>query len=359
MAYMRCLRLVRTLRAAAICLPLCTLQLHAGDSLRITVDSRLELLSAIEMFTEHPQQLTWLDLPYKNEMRTWFAPWSGHPAVKQLRGVWANIDGPPSAILCVTPPPDLKPAMDLAACKSLTKERANEIAAWFDLARDFAAKSKFQDFYRAHQPLYDQTVAAFRKLVTGDYTTPLETHYGRKQHSYQYILCPLLAGNIGSRIPAADGTFDLYNMMGPVKVQDGVPMYDSVEYARGLSWHEFGHSFSNPVVQRHADLWEPYERLFEPLREAMGKLAYRQWSACVIEHVNRAHEARIIRREFGDAAAEEKLRKEEARGFRYIRALYSRLQEYEDHRDRYPTIDDFGPRLLAVFGEIAESAQAR
>jgi hypothetical protein len=89
----------------------------------------------------------------------------------------------------------------------------------------------------------------------------------------------------------------------------------------------------------------------------MGKLAYRQWSACVIEHVNRANEARIIRRELGAAAAEEKLRKEEARGFRHIRALYGRLQEYEDHRDRYPTLDDFGLRLLAVFPEIAESVQ--
>jgi Domain of unknown function (DUF4932) len=329
--------------------------LPAADPLRITVDPRLELLSAIDVFSSNPQQITRLESAYKTEMRSWFAPWSGHAAVQRFRQVWNNIDGPPSTILCVTAPPDLKPVMDLAECRSLTGDRAAEVTEWLQLAREFAVKSNFLEFYRSHHAFYEQTVSAFRKLVSADYITPLESYYGRKQHSYQYILVPLLAGNIGSRVAAGGSTFDLYNMMGPISVQDGIPVYESVEYTRSLAWHEFGHSFSNPVVLRHADLWQPYATLFEPLREAVRNLAYRQWSACVIEHVNRAHEARIIRRELGPIAAEEKLRKEEAKGFRYIRALYVRLQEYEDHRDRYPTIDDFGTRLLAVFREVAES----
>jgi hypothetical protein len=141
-------------------------------------------------------------------------------------------------------------------------------------------------------------------------------------------------------------------------LRDGIPSYGSAEYLRGMVWHEFGHSFSNPVVSRHQEDWEPYAALFEPLREAMGRQAYRQWSSCVIEHVNRAHVARITRQALGDAAAEAVLGEEERHGFRYIRALYRRLEEYEAARDKYPSMDDFGVRLLSVFRELAEAAAA-
>src|SRR5690242_459919 len=96
-----------------------------------------------------------------------------------------------------------------------------------------------------------------------------------------------------------------------------------------MAWHEFGHSFSNPVVSRNREGWEPYSNLFEPI-------------------------ARIMRRTLSDAAAEAALRKKENAGFQYIPALYDRLGEYEAARDRYPTIDDFGHRLMSVFREIAQ-----
>jgi hypothetical protein len=311
------------------------------------------LLYAIESQTDRPM-LTWVESTYKEETGRWFAPWRDHEAVKRFRQVWRTIDLPPHVMLCVSGPPELKPRMEISECAPDAREQQREIGEWLALARDFAVKSRFGEFFDAHHAFYEQAVAAFRKIIAGDYITPLERYYGRKQRSYSFVLALLLPGNVGLRIPAG-GEFDLYSVLGPMDQRDGVPSYGSTEYLRRMVWHEFGHSFSNPVVSRHNEAWEPYSALFEPLREAMGRQAYRQWGSCVIEHVNRAHVARITRRELGDAAAEAVLTDEERRGFRYIRALYKRLDEYEAARDKYPAMDDFGARLLSVFREIAKS----
>jgi hypothetical protein len=114
-------------------------------------------------------------------------------------------------------------------------------------------------------------VAAFRKILAGDYITPLERYYGRKQRSYSFVAL-LLPGNVGLRIPAG-GELDLYSVLGPMDQRDGVPSYGSMEYLRRIVWYELGHSFSNPVVSRHKEACEPYSALFEPLREAMGSHA--------------------------------------------------------------------------------------
>jgi hypothetical protein len=330
------------------------LSVARAGALSATVDPRIELMTAVELLAGDPNfPLTGLNIGYKQEMLAWFSPWRGHPAVKRLGELWRNIDGPPGTMMCVSPPPELKPLMDLAECKSLSRERAADVAAWFEMLADFSRQSRFDEFFRAHRPFYDSTVAAFRKLLSGDYAAQLESYYGRRQRSYEMVLGPLLQGNFGCRVPAGEGVFRLYDIMGPVHTADGLPAYGEAEWVRELVWHEFGHSFSNPAVNRNQALWSPYSSLFEPLREAMGRQAYREWSACVYEHANRAHVARIARRELGPDAAEAILRKEEARGFRYIRALYNRLGEYEADRARYKTIDDFAPRLLAVFGEAA------
>ena len=112
-------------------------------------------------------------------------------------------------------------------CRSVcvTPERASQVASWFDLVRDFAAQSKFGDFFRAHQPFYRRTIGAFRRLVTSDHIAPLESYYGRKQAPYHFILGPLLPGNFGVRIPAGGGQFHVYDITSASQIQDGVPAY--------------------------------------------------------------------------------------------------------------------------------------
>ena len=124
--------------------------------------------------------------------------------------------------------------------------------------------------------------------------------------------------------------------------------FGSVESLRGLVWHEFGHSFVNPEVERLSASLEKSSKLMNPIAAKMRASAYQQWQTVVIEHVDRAVAARLAFRELGEDAGEQALAKEEASSFAYVGALAERLKEYEQHRDRYPTFRDFAPRLIAT-----------
>jgi hypothetical protein len=91
---------------------------------------------------------------------------------------------------------------------------------------------------------------ATRKKLVRDYAADLEAYHGIRQASYTIIPAPLLVGNFGPRRSRPDGRFDIYGILGAVGTSDGVPQFGSVENLRGLVWHEFGHSFVNPEVER-------------------------------------------------------------------------------------------------------------
>jgi hypothetical protein len=194
---------------------------------------------------------------------------------------------------------------------------------------------------------------ATRKKLVRDYAADLEAYHGIRQASYTIIPAPLLVGNFGPRHRRTDGRFDIYGILGVEGTSDGVPQFGSVESLRGLVWHEFGHSFVNPEVERLSALVEKSSKLMDPIAARMRASDYPQWLIVVIEHVDRAVTVRLAYRELGEAAGEQALAKEEASSFAYVGALAERLKEYEQHRDRYPTFRDFAPRLIAALDELA------
>ena len=52
---------------------------------------------------------------------------------------------------------------------------------------------------------------------------------------------------------------------------------------------------------------------------------------------------------FGTAAARSLIGYQKGRGFLWTEELSNLLAEYEAHRDQYPTLEAFAPRLVAFF----------
>jgi len=208
-------------------------------------------------------------------------------------------------------------------------------------------------FFRAHAGLYSIMEEATRTNIVKDYAADLEAYYGARQASYTIVLAPLLMGNFGPRVPHADGTYEIYGILGAGRPADGVPTFGSVGSLRALVWHEFGHSFSNPQVDRLRDAIAKSQKLYPPIEAKMRPQAYPDWHTAVIEHVDRAVTTRLAYRELGADGGDQALLLEQRQGFAYVPALVERLKEYEEHRDRYPDFATFAPRLMAVFDELA------
>ena len=326
--------------------------------LQVQVDPRIELMAVVEILAGYGWTglLSKEDTAYRRDVDAWFLAHKDHPAVKrfaELSKAGYTFDGPAQTMVCLSTLPDLKLQAAPSDCSAGRAGGERSLAAWLDQLRDFAAKSEFPAFFRAHRGLYSMMEETTRKKIEKDYAANLEDYFGTKQTSYHIALAPLLVGNFGPRVPRGAGTFDIYGILGAAGQSNGVPQFGSLESLRSLVWHEFGHSFVNPEVDLLRDSVDKSKKLLGPIEQKMRPQAYQDWLTVVREHVVRAMTTRLAFRELGDDAGRAALWREKSRGFAYVEMLAERLKEYEANRDRYPTFRTFAPRLLAVFDELA------
>jgi hypothetical protein len=87
-------------------------------------------------------------------------------------------------------------------------------------------------------------------------------------------------------------------------------------------------------------------------------MAYGNWKTMFYESLVRACVLRYTRHHNGAAAAWMATQRERANGFAWMAGLSDLLGEYETHRDKYPTLESFAPRLVAFFDDYAKKPVA-
>ncbi len=330
-------------------------------AVNIKVDPRIELLAVVQFLSGYDERyrlITDFDFPYKQDVREYFSTFKNHSAVKLFDRMSADgfsFDAPPAAILYLSKPPEL--TIELPFTKYLSKragglERLNKFV---ELLRDFAEETEFMVFFKAHRGTFQQIAAnAQSQMGAVNYARTLQDYYGMSQNSYNIILAPLFTGGFGPRIERSDGKYDIYNILGPMNMKDGLPAFGSEKSFRHIAWHEFSHSFVNPTTAKFSREIHKYKALYEPISAKMKGQAYGNWETCVNEHIVRAVTTRLACREFGSEASEQALGAEKGRGFAYIQALCDSLAVYEEQRDKYPTLVDYYPELIKVFERLSE-----
>jgi hypothetical protein len=342
----------------------CSLAAAPGDrTIVVGVDPRIELLSTIQMLSgygERTNLITRFDVLYKTEAADRFSAFKDHRAVK-LFDVMSrqgfSFDGPVNAALHLDGPPDfaLRAEPSDYVCKRAGSRE--KLLDFFEAMREFYRESDFQQFLDEHAGFYDSCSSATRDTMRGITIATLEDYYGLRKHEYHIVLAPLLhPGGFGPQIALPDGSLEIFSVNGPQGAVDGRPIFGDEDDLRYLVWHEFSHSFMNPLAERHPEIVARTRALHQPLARAMKRQAYGDWETCVKEHLVRAATVRFAFRELGEEAGQKALEQEESRSFVYAAALADRLKLYEQQRDRYPTIDDFATQLLAVFDEALANA---
>ncbi len=328
---------------------LLTQPLCASSSVAVVVDPRIELMTIVQRLSGYAV-LTKVDSDYRRAVDEYFAPYKEHRAVK-LFGAMSKArfayDAVPKAMLAFTAPPALQPRvappMD-AVRRAGGKQKLDEFIV---ALRDFAAQSRFDQFFAAQQPTYDRALTALRADVETA-LTPL-----RQYTNLELQNCTLIAGmlihNGGFQATLeGKGGQEIYAIIGAFGMNEGVPVFSSGGSVAYLVQHEFSHSYVNPWVEKNDGKLQQYAALYEPIKEAMQKQAYGNWLTAIHEHIVRAITLRLAYQR-SQEAGDRVLQNEEARGFKYVRALAEKLKDYEAARDRYATITAFFPELLKVF----------
>jgi len=242
------------------------------------------------------------------------------------------------------------PAGDRAA-------KAVYLDAYWEKVRDFYRKADFPAFLKAHEEIYSSYVAqTAASLPEWDLIGELEDFHAR--HDFAgFLLAPSPmqlpnGGNFGFSLTGNDGRITAFYLMGIIEDEK-----DGTYGFRGewtwLALHEFGHSFSNPVADKFDPQLAAYSYLFPGIAEKANRWGYSSWSDFAGgELITNAVASRIIYRRNGPAAAEAFLKDLEARGYVFIRDYFSLLGDYEADRNKYRTLYDFYPQLLASYAKL-------
>ncbi len=323
--------------------------------LNITVDPRMELLSAVQVISDYPTINR--KVPYSNELMQFFGRYNSLEACQLTSQLAADYefayDGPADFILRLSQVPELKAVHPFS---DRMIERANgksNLEKYGDALHRFAVESNFAEFWNNKKPYYQKMVEyTANDLSDFDPVGKLESYYNESKNSYTVALSPSFAGGYGLRIPTSNNSLDIYACLNVSEMKDGIPYFSKL----GLShfvWHEFSHSFINPLTEKYKVRIEATSELFAPLET---KMSYNEWWNCVNEHIIRAIYIRLISTYENEDAAKMQLENEKSFHFAYIEPLVEKLKQFEKERQATNiTFSEFYPTLLNVFDSLSHS----
>jgi len=351
--------------ARAFCLFLAGLLLAVpcpGQTTKVGVDLRVELMSIIFRLAGNPEYSEAKVPAYTQSIEAHFSSVRNHEAVRLARELrqtdGVTNDAVMSLAIHVKDAFSLKERVDfdspgLALARSW---KVPEARKFLDAARRFVIDSRFRDFARSQQPLYDLTDARLRALVEKRASLSWFDRFFGVTPGAPFVIAPGLGnggGSYGVRFVSKKGPLEIWAIPGVNDVDaEGLPRFD--EQMLPTLVHEFCHSYVNPIVDRYATkLDRSGPRIYDPVKDAMNRQAYVGWKTMFYESLVRVSTARYLLAYGGEKAALPIIRDELAHSFLWTADLFDLLGEYERSRDRYPTFDSFMPRIVDYFDGLA------
>jgi len=335
----------------------------AAPSLRVTVDPRVELLSLIFRLAGNPEYNHGRVSSYTADAENQFGTFRDHPVVKlagQLRNTrGVSYDACMSLAVHLADANDLHLRMPLAPWPGSLDQRwtVESASNFLALAGQFVKAAGFGEFFEKHRPLYQIAEERLKALL--DKKGHLEwfnAYFGeRAQATFTIALGLLNGGNCyGPHFRDAAAREELFCILGVWRTDSqGLPEF--TEDMLDTIVHEFGHSYANPLIDRHlAQLRVAGEALFSHVAARMRSQAYGEAITMLRESLVRACVVRYIRQYQGIGAAQRAVQDEKKRGFLWMQELSDLLGEYEINRAQYSTLEDFSPRLVSFFSQYAE-----
>lgn len=323
--------------------------------LNISVDPRLELLSAVQVISDYPAITR--NVPYSKELMKYFGQNHTHEAAI-LTGQLAKeygftYDAPVDFMLRLSQVPELKPVHPFS---DRMIERANgksNLEKYSAALHHFAVESDFAGFWNNKKPWYRKMVD-YTAIDISDYDPvgKLESYYSESKNSYSITLSPSFAGGYGIRIPSAKNGLDIYGCLNVSEMKGDVPYMSKLALSYFL-WHEFSHSFVNPLTEQYKPRINTSSKLYTPLEREMKAMACNNWGNCVNEHVIRAIYIRLLDIYASENEAKLQLENEKSYHFAYVEPLVEKLKQFEHERQtKCITFSKYYPTLLNVFDSL-------
>jgi hypothetical protein len=334
-----------------------------GPAVTVVVDLRVELLSILFRLAGNPEYNQGRVESYTKDVESHFGKFREHEAVKLARELrrthGISYDACMSMAVHLSDDYELGERVPFAPRPTALDGRwmPADARKFRAAAKRFVEETSFKTFIENHRSLYDTAQSRMKALLEKEgHMEWFDRFFGARPQSRFIVELGLLNGGscYGPHFRASDGKEELFCILGVWQTdKEGMP-----EFTRDMLStvvHEFCHSYANPIIDRHdTELKAAGEQIFPHVAAALRRQAYDNWKTMFYESLVRASTLRYVRQHDGATAARLATQEEKRRGFPWIEDLAALLGEYEAHRDQYPTLESFSPRLVAFFGEYAK-----
>jgi hypothetical protein len=340
------------------------LLLPAQDPLEVRVDRRFELISIVFRLADFQEYRQGEIADYNAAVEAHFGTFKEHATVKLARELRSRVgyDAIPNLALRAVDARQFLPILDLKApATGLDPRWKPEVAQRFlEAMAIFARDTQADVFFQAQAPFYEKLIRGCREGLVRhlDQAWFSRTFGSRDRDTFTLCVAPLNGGgNYGPRVPNTRKGQDLFALIGTVRSEPGqVPAFHEAQLPTLV--HEFLHSYANPWVERHLpELQAAGEALNASVAQLMRRQAYGKGETVLKESLVRAFTSRYFR-DHGDAkTAEAEERRDEERGFYWVKPLVQLLGEYWNQRERFRDLEAFSPRLVEAYQGWAARAE--
>jgi hypothetical protein len=340
-------------------------RLPENDWIEIRVDPTVELFCTIHRLAGTGQDAT-NELPrYIREIEDHFDPFRTHRAVELARQLWEthkiNISALTTLLVYFDAPPGLsaRNVLDPLPPELDSRWTADVIPEFIDAAREFARDTDFMEFFELHRPLFDRSVGNLSEsLRSEDMLAWYRSYFGYVPDNYTIIVGMQTGfGNYGASMTGSDGGSEFYSIIGAHSpfLWSGIPRF-STSRLIPIVVHEFSHPYVNPLIAKHRELLEGPGEIMYPYHKAnLTRYGTLSWHGMMNEYLVRACVIRYFHSKNDRRAVDRQIRRDEEQGYVGVRALADFLEEYEENRDEYPTLDSFMPQIAVFFEQYATS----
>ncbi|NQT02700.1 MAG: DUF4932 domain-containing protein [Planctomycetes bacterium] len=323
----------------------------------IEVDPRVELIGIVFRLAGSPEFNDGTLRPYVKAIEKHFGDFDGHPVVKmaaQLRQTrLMSCDGPMSLAIHFDDNFRLRKTDEEWPSTLDYRWEKQETTEFLKKLRQFAAETKFNEFFKAQSGMYEEGIRSCEELMAQvNLEKWLGDFFGVKQYGDLKLVLGFVNGfyNYGRRF-ADDRTSEKYAIIG-MRPFDPANTVIFRPIQLGTTVHEFCHSFVNPVVEKYMDRLQPAgERLFAAHGPVMRMGGYQKWESVMYETATRACVACFARHSFESMYKDYYLKDEVKAGFVWTEDMANFLKKYESNRDKYPTFESFFPEFVDFLNE--------
>ncbi len=324
------------------------------------VDERVELLSIVFRLAGNREYNSKIFSKYVDGIENHFGKHENHKLIKYIKKKLRKRGIGFDAVMCMAisisedyPFEPLVPFSTEIPEERWGKKRGTK---FLSLLNEFYKDTDCTSFFKKNKELYAESSKRFKSVFDELDINWYQDFYGQEPKGEFKIVNGLGngGGNYGPKI-SINGKEIIYAIMGTWSVDSlGMPHYKLNSYFPTLL-HEFNHSFVNHVVEKHhEELRNSGKTIFKPLEKKMASQAYMTWETMYAEAVVRAAVIKYLKdHDYDDGFVQMETIGEIDRGFLWTPELVSLLEEYDGNRKEYPSLEDFMPRIVLFFNQVA------